>query len=288
MKKIALLFLTIDNHNQPKIWESFLKNNNYFNIYCHPKNPDKVTNIFLKSNIIKNLTSTNWGYLVLAYYELLKEAFKNKDNYKFMYLSDSCIPIKSAEYVYKILTKNNDTYIDTNIKISKFDIIERFKKHKKIYSKFGINENNFIKHSGWFVLNRQNSLFLLKNEKIFKYFNNVKSGDECLLSILKANKIKLTEKCVTCVKWEDLNVYSKYKNMKKKLLKIYNFTEDETKKKKILNIIKSSKTKMKEKIKHPKTYEKIKLTDIKEFNKKYCLFVRKVSPTTDISLISIN
>ena len=49
MKKIALLFLTIDNHNQPDIWNLFLENtSSTFNIYCHPKYPKKVTQSFLK------------------------------------------------------------------------------------------------------------------------------------------------------------------------------------------------------------------------------------------------
>ena len=194
MKKIALLFLTIDNHNKSAIWNNFLKNTNYFNIYCHPKYPNKVTDSFLKDNIIPELAETAWGELVLAYYNLLKHAFKNEENYKFVYLSDSCIPIKNAEIVYKELMKDNATYVDLDVKTTKYDIEHRFNKHIHIYKKYGITKYNFIKHSGWFVLNRYHSQVLLSNEKIFKYFNKVLAGDENLLSILKANQMKMIDR----------------------------------------------------------------------------------------------
>ena len=284
MKKIALLFLTIDNHNQPKIWEQFLKNKSYFNIYCHPKYPNKVTDSFLKSNILQTTAKTSWGYLVLAYYELLKEAYKNKDNYKFVYISEGCIPIKSADYVYKILTQDNATYVDTNIRMSKYDIEFRFNKHKETYNKYGINKYNFVKHTGWFVLNRPHSELLLKNERIFKYFNNVIAGDENFLSILKANQMKLTPRVTTCVTW-DTNIYKNYKEISGKLWKMYDIEKDEYKKKHIEKLIKTKKEEMLELTKHPKTYTKITSSDLKYFNKTQCLFVRKVLPTSDLSIL---
>jgi len=287
MKKIALLFLTIDNHNKPDIWKQFLKNTNYFNIYCHPKNPSKVSQSFLKDNIIPELVETAWGELVLAYYNLLKYAFENKENYKFVYLSDSCIPIKNAETVYAELINDNATYIDLDVRTSKHDIEHRLNKHLHIYKKYGINKYNFIKHSGWFVLNRFHSQVLLSNEKIFKYFNKVLAGDEHILSILKANQMKLTPRIITCTKW-DQTAYSIYKRDSARLWKMYDTTENQSEKQNILKVIKKMKIKMLEKTKHPKIYKVITEKDNTEFKFKKCLFIRKILPETNIKLVDFS
>ena len=88
MKKIALLFITIDNHNKPDIWNKFLNNTELFNIYCHPKNPENVTDSFLKSNIIPDLRETKWGHLVLAYYA--QGRMQNLSFYNLIFFWDFC------------------------------------------------------------------------------------------------------------------------------------------------------------------------------------------------------
>ena len=85
MKKIAFLFLTLDNPNFPKIWNSYFRGHkDKYSIYIHPKFPEKVT--WKKKDIIHNLHETAWGFITRSYIELLKEAFKDSDNYKFIIL----------------------------------------------------------------------------------------------------------------------------------------------------------------------------------------------------------
>ena len=80
MKKIAFLFLTLDNVNFPKIWDEYFKGHeNKYNIYIHPKYPEKV--FWHKENIIKNLKETAWGFITKAYIELMKAALEDKDNF---------------------------------------------------------------------------------------------------------------------------------------------------------------------------------------------------------------
>ena len=57
MKKIAFLFLVIDNPNFPKIWNSYFRGHkDKYNIYIHPKFPDKLT--WNKKCMINNLKET--------------------------------------------------------------------------------------------------------------------------------------------------------------------------------------------------------------------------------------
>ena len=105
-KKIAFLFLIYDSINQEDIWYHYLKNidKNKYNIYIHCK----YNNIKLKyfeEYKLKNCITTKWGdkSLVVAQNILLEEALKDPSNQHFIFLSNSCIPIKSFNYVYNIL-----------------------------------------------------------------------------------------------------------------------------------------------------------------------------------------
>ena len=101
MKKIAFLFLILDNPNFPKIWNSYFRNNkNKYSIYIHPKFPEKT--VWKKKNIIQNLHETSWGFITEAYLELLKEAYKDPNNYKFITISESCVPIQSFDKFYNV------------------------------------------------------------------------------------------------------------------------------------------------------------------------------------------
>ena len=164
------------------------------------------------------------------------------------------------------------------------DIKIRFIKHLNEYKKVGINKYNFIKHSGWFVLNREHSYVLLDNKNIFKYFNKVKAGDENFLSILKVHNMKLTEKVVTCVEWDKF-AYDNYKKQSSKLWQKYDKETDEIKKKKIESLISKKRLEMLDKTSHPKTYSKITKKDLQEFKCKDCLFVRKIDKNTNVSIL---
>ena len=66
MKKIAFLFLTLDNPNFPKIWNKYFRNHkDKYNIYIHPKYSDKLT--WKKKCMIKNLKETSWDRKTKSY-----------------------------------------------------------------------------------------------------------------------------------------------------------------------------------------------------------------------------
>ena len=119
MKKIAFLFLIKDTIHFPKIWNEYFKDQEgKYSIYLHPKYPEKTE--WKKNRIIKNLQPTQWGHITKAYFELFKEAFKDKQNYKFITLSESCIPIQSFDNFYKDTISDERSWIKT-MKISKYN-----------------------------------------------------------------------------------------------------------------------------------------------------------------------
>ena len=272
--KIAFLFLTIDNVRFPKIWKKYFKNNkSKINIYCHPKYPEKVTVPWQKKNIINNLAETEWGKIIYALVNLFKAALKDKDNKKFIILSESCLPIKSFNKFYKFL--KND-----NINTSYIDFWEMPKKDCNIL-KSKLPDNYFKyklkKHSAWFCLSRYHIKKLLMTREIYK-FSKILVGDEYFLTLIHiSNNIK--DFTINYSNW----AYSKkkIKKLNKKLKILYEKKETEfTNKynKRIFELRKQKSTLGK----HPKTYDKISKDELKEIKKSKSFFYRKFSADSDI------
>lgn len=219
-KKIAFLFLTLDNPNFPEIWDEYFKGHEaQYTLYIHPKYPEKLT--WHKDNMIKNLKETAWGHITEAYIELLKAAYQDKNNYKFITISESCLPIKSFNKFYKDCINDNLSWIK-RMNISKYNFLERIEKQKI----FAIKENlfipkNFIKHYARFCLNRTivKELLLKHNKHELDFFHKMHVGDEFFLSVLDGNKLKYKNFEVTFDDWD--YIHHQKKLIKDKLQKLY-------------------------------------------------------------------
>jgi len=104
-KKVALLFLTVNELNHPGLWERQLKDDPHFSVYVHSKN--EMQNPFFAKYRIANIVPTSWSRHMRAWQELLREAVKDPANTKFVFLSDSCIPLSSLNEIYQRLTQDN-------------------------------------------------------------------------------------------------------------------------------------------------------------------------------------
>ena len=103
---------------------------------------------------------------------LLQEAFKDENNYKFIFLSDSCIPIKSFNYIYNYLTVNNYSYINhiPNKKKNKFNDIYHT---DNIYVKdIQLLQNNFDKSPQWIILNRKHTKIIIDTNNFYMFLKN--------------------------------------------------------------------------------------------------------------------
>jgi hypothetical protein len=213
MKKIAFLFLTITDINFPKIWNSYFKGHkDKYSIYIHPKFPDKST--WQKKHIIKNLRETAWGFIVSAYIELFKEAFKDPDNYKFITISESCVPIQSFDNFYNDVINDERSWI-------KMMTINSYYKSKLNEHKIQPKPTFFIKHYARMCLNRKhvNMLLQSKSKSKLKFFETLQVGDEFFLtSILPLNKDEYRDFDVIYDDWEYVQKLGKEIKNKKRLL----------------------------------------------------------------------
>lgn len=269
MKQIAFLFLTLDNPNFPNIWNKYFYNqSNKYNLYLHPKYPNNVT--WKKTKIIKNLKETSWGFIVEAYYELFKEAYKNTDNFKFVTISESDIPIKNFNTFYNDCINDHNSWIKF-MKIKNYNWKERINKQP-----IKNRPKHIIKHFARFCLNRQHVKQILESYDKLQFFINMQVGDEFFLSVLYPIK-NVRNFNVTFDDWEYIHeLQKKIKNNKKKLYEI-----QETK-----NIDKSNELKKLQNqynliSKSPKTITNV-INDLSKIKESKSYFYRKFSKDSDI------
>jgi hypothetical protein len=169
--KIAFLFLTIDNLKNPTIWEDYFKGNeNKYTIYCHPKNPEKVTDKLLKNNIISEKYETGWGTFgtVQSNIAMIKAALQDTNNQRFVLISQSCMPINSFDNFYNFIMKNDTSYFAdyTLDELKNTDIDKTFYNEYDIRYLMIINPkfpyDKFTKHSAQgLVFNRKHATILV-------------------------------------------------------------------------------------------------------------------------------
>jgi len=276
MKKIAFLFLVLDNPNFPKIWNKYFRGHkDKYEIYIHPKYPDKVT--WKKRSVIKNLQETGWGFITRAYIELLKEAFKDPDNYKFVTISESCIPIQSFDDFYTDVINDPNSWIK-KMKISKYNLNSRIAPAKKA-SKHKLIPSYFLKNYARFCLNRTHVEMLLKKNEELQFFHNMHVGDEFFLTVL--NPIKnMRDFAVTYDDWDYIK--DLIKDVKDKIRLKYEEQEKTHKNlKKNIENLQKEKIKLYDIGKNPKLITDVK-EDLDKIKKCDSYFYRKFSKDSNI------
>lgn len=218
MKRIAFLFLTLDNPNFPKIWNSYFRGHkDKYNIYIHPKYPDKLT--WNKKCMINNLQETEWGFITKAYIELFRAAYNDPDNYKFITLSESCVPIQSFDQFYEDCINDKRSWIK-NMTVSKYNYLSRINTQQtKPKPKF------FIKNYARFCLNREHIKLLLSKEDELIFFHKMHVGDEFFLSVLYPLK-NYKDFAVIYDDWDYVN--KQKKDIKNKIRHLYEIQENKS------------------------------------------------------------
>ena len=232
MNKIAFLFLIYDIINHENIWVKFFHgiSKNKYNIYIHYKINDKLD--FFDEYKINKTVNTKYAdiSIVKAQNLLIKEALKDKDNKHLIFLSGSCIPLKSFNYIYN--------YLDT--KYSYFHIADPDDCFPDCEVALNYIPKKYInKASQWSILNRPHSEILISGAKDYLvWFKNTYAPDElCYISylsyyynnsldkeIISTSYLSPPEVATTFANWEDMN----YKYVSEKELKNYkNISEDE-------------------------------------------------------------
>ena len=216
-KKIAFCFLIYEEINHEDLWYQFFKNidKNKYNIYIHYKvdNPLK----YFQSYKLKNTIETCWGCLsiVEAQNLILKEALKDEMNQHFVWLSDSCIPIKSFDYIYNYLDTNK-SYFNISPDSQVFPRANNVLKY--------INKKKIKKASMPSIINKKHAeLFVNNDENISNWFKDINNVDEIVYITLLyhnnlQNELVLTPNIATgaiiFTGWADMSNYKHFDKSK--------------------------------------------------------------------------
>lgn len=193
--KIALLFLTREELNQPSVWEALLCDaRDKYSLYVHSKEP--MNHPFFKEYRIPKIVPTTWSVHVRAWQELLSEALKDPNNEKFVFVSEACVPMYTLNYIYDEIIKDPYTHMaygrpwwPSN---GSREVVEVDPKHR--YGNFE-----------WMVLNRKHAELVAKDRGVVRIVSRHVNDQESYFPILFSIYNCLDEVCnhtYTYANWE--------------------------------------------------------------------------------------
>ena len=271
--KIAYMFLTVNDVNNILIWDRYFNNKdtiNKFNIYMHPKNKTVVTSFF-KQYIIDDLRPTSWGFIIDAYEALFKTAYEDDIlNKYFVIVSESDIPITKFNKFYNYLSNDiNGKNIIELWSITDYDKEIGLKDLKKF-------RKQIIKHSAFFVLNRETIFNILKSPYL-KLFKKVPLAEEFFLSVVYDTKHFINQ-IVTYADWDwSKKKKGEYAKKIKKYLKLY----EEKRNIRYKEIADEYYKLIEETRKHPRLYHNLANDIINKSLKRDAFFARKFKDLPD-------
>ncbi|MBA3953854.1 hypothetical protein H0X48_00835 [Candidatus Dependentiae bacterium] len=153
------MFLTISTLYHENIWENYFKGKeSYSSIYIHSKHSLPDTSPF-KQYELPSKKPTTWSNTMRAQIELIKHALKDPANSKFVFLSESTLPLCSFEDTYKAIMRHNKSEFNyfPNPHAINGSNPDRTRQLKGIPLKLQ------MKHSQWIILNRKHTELMAKD-----------------------------------------------------------------------------------------------------------------------------
>lgn len=109
--KVALLFLMVGEHSQAKLWGELMKGEGgRFNAYVH--NKEWVGHPFFVLHMVQRRVKTTWMEHINAWRYLLRTALMDPCNERFIFLSDSCVPLHPMRAIYQQLMQEKRSWIN--------------------------------------------------------------------------------------------------------------------------------------------------------------------------------
>jgi hypothetical protein len=225
MKKIAFCFLIYDVINHEELWNLFFNNidKNLYDIYIHQKYDNKLK--YFDEYKLKDKIETNYGdHTTIKAFNLLYKKAYNNGCYKFCIITNSCIPLKSFNYVYEFLTKDDMSY---------FNICPKEQCFPRCNKLLNYYEYDHINKSGsYFIINRKlcNHFINYDINEINKKYCDIHAPEEHFF-ITEVYKNNLEEEIITTpnipdgattfTNWCDMNY--KYNDKQNNGLKNYTY-----------------------------------------------------------------
>ena len=171
MKKIAFCFLIYDKIYHEELWKLFFNHIDpqQYSIYIHYKH--NVPLQYFESYKLAYCIDTHYSELSIVHAQniLLEHALRDECNQHFIFLSQSCIPLKNFKYIYHYLD-HTVSYFNQSPTSQCFPRCDSLLKY--------MNTDIIKKASQWCILNRKHSEIVLRNTVYLHWYRDIYGPDE--------------------------------------------------------------------------------------------------------------
>ncbi|KAK2365501.1 Core-2/I-branching beta-1,6-N-acetylglucosaminyltransferase family protein [Trifolium repens] len=168
--KIAFLFIARNRLPLEMVWDAFFRGgDNNFSIFVHPRpgfllNEATTRSSYFLNRQVNNSIQIDWGEASMIEAEriLLRHALGDPLNDRFVFLSDSCIPLYNFSYTYDYIMSTPTSFVDSFADTKDGRYNPKMDPVIPVY--------NWRKGSQWAVLIRKHAEVVVEDETVFPMF----------------------------------------------------------------------------------------------------------------------
>ncbi|KAJ3694287.1 hypothetical protein LUZ60_009767 [Juncus effusus] len=173
LPKIAFLFIARNRLPLDVVWDAFFQEEKErrFSILVHSRpgfvlNKITTRSPFFLNRQVNNSIQVDWGEASMLEAEriLLKNALLDPFNDRFVFLSDSCVPLYNFNYTYEYIMSTTHSFVDS------FADTKEGRYNPKMNPV--IPAQNWRKGSQWVVLIRKHAEVVVRDETVLPQFQN--------------------------------------------------------------------------------------------------------------------
>lgn len=169
--KIAFLFIARNRLPLDMVWDAFFQGDkeNKFSIFVHSRpgflfNKATTRSVYFLDRQVNNSIQIDWGEasMIQAERVLLQNALEDPLNDRFVFLSDSCIPLYDFNYTYEYIMSTSTSFVDS------FADTKEGRYNPKMHPVIPVE--NWRKGSQWVVLTRKHAEIVVNDDVVFPMF----------------------------------------------------------------------------------------------------------------------
>ncbi|XP_026387288.1 uncharacterized protein LOC113282486 [Papaver somniferum] len=169
--KIAFLFIARNRLPLDIVWDSFFQGDkeSRFSIFIHSRpgvffNKGTTRSAYFYGRQVNGSIQVDWGGATMIEAEriLLRNALLDSNNERFVFLSDTCIPLYNFSYTYEYIMSTSNSFLDS------FADTKEKRYNPKMHPV--VPAHNWRKGSQWTVLNRKHAEVIVKDDTVFPMF----------------------------------------------------------------------------------------------------------------------
>uniref|UniRef100_A0A7N0TH24 Core-2/I-branching beta-1,6-N-acetylglucosaminyltransferase family protein n=2 Tax=Kalanchoe fedtschenkoi TaxID=63787 RepID=A0A7N0TH24_KALFE len=169
--KLAFLFIARNRMPLDMVWDAYFQaeKENKLSIYVHSRpgflfNKATTRSTYFWNRQVNNSIQVEWGEssMIQAERILLEHALMDPLNERFVFLSDSCIPLYNFSYTYKYIFSTPTSFVDS------FADTKEGRYNPKMDPVIPVD--NWRKGSQWVILTRKHAQVVVKDRTVFPMF----------------------------------------------------------------------------------------------------------------------